>query len=72
MIAKSLKRATHNRIDFKEAVVPKKLLPFMYAYFKNENLTKKEINERKYISIDNLYLIPQCSQVLKLPVKFFP
>lgn len=72
MIAKSLKRATHNRIVFKEAVLPKKLLPFMYAYFKNENATRKEIAERKYISIDNLYLMPQCTQVLKLPVKFFP
>lgn len=72
MIAKSIKIATNNRIDFKEAVLPKKLLPFMYAYFKNENASKKEIAERKYISIDNLYLMPECTQVLKLPVKYFP
>lgn len=71
MIVKSLAAATNNRISFKQIKLPRKLLPFMYAYFKDEKVSRKRLEEGTYVSLDNLYMIPECREVTKLRVKFF-
>jgi hypothetical protein len=69
MIAKSLKSATNGRITIKESFLPKRMLPLMYSYFKKENASKQVIAQRKYVSLDNLYLTPGCSQIMRFPLQ---
>lgn len=69
MIAKALAASTHNRIHIKETYLPKAMLPMMYNYFKNEKASHEEIAARKYIAIDNLYLNPNCKQVMKFALR---
>jgi hypothetical protein len=71
MIYKALNKATNNRLPLKTSLIPPRLIPMLYLYFK-EQLTRKEVAERKIITIDNLYLIPQCRLVMKFPLKYFP
>lgn len=71
MIYKALNKATNNRLPLKTSLIPARLIPMLYLYFK-EQVTRKEVAERKIITIDNLYLIPQCRLVMKFPLKYFP
>jgi hypothetical protein len=71
MISKALKHATRNRINCKEVSIPNKMLPLLVNYFKGK-LTKDVIAARKIMTIDNLYLNPECSLVMKFRLKYFP
>lgn len=71
MIYKALNKATNKRLPLKTSLIPSRLIPMLYLFFK-EQLTRKEVAERKIITIDNLYLIPQCRLVMKFPLKYFP
>ena len=66
MIAKSLSRSTGGRIMIEQSKVPKKMLPLMSSYFKNENISKKQLSEDRYIAIDDLYLHPACRLLRKV------
>ena len=66
MIAKSLLRSTSGRIMIEQSKVPKKMLPLMSSYFKNENISKKQLSEDRYIAIDDLYLHPKCRQIMRI------
>ncbi len=66
MIAKSLSRSTAGRIVIEQSKVPRKMLPLMSSYFKNENISKKQLSEDRYIAIDDLYLHPACRQIKKI------
>ncbi|MER3464223.1 MAG: hypothetical protein C4329_07200 [Chitinophagaceae bacterium] len=72
MIAKALNKATNGRIHCKEDKVPKRMRPLIAAYFKKLGFTPKLIDERKFISLDNLYILPECQLVMKFPLKYFP
>jgi hypothetical protein len=66
MIAKSLSRSTGGRIKIEQSRVPKKMLPLMSSYFKNEKISKKQLSEDRYIAIDDLYLHPACRLLMKV------
>lgn len=72
MIAKALQQATGNKIVCKQIQTPQRMRPLLAGYFKKLGITSKTIAERKFISIDNLYLIPECDFVMRFPVKYFP
>jgi hypothetical protein len=72
MIYKSLKWATHGRIICKESLIPKRMLRLMTAYFKKEHATVPLLEKRKIMTIDNLYLMPNCSRLIKIELKRFP
>jgi hypothetical protein len=78
MISKSLTRATNGRLTFKEDVTPKVMLRLMKNFFKeeapkdmNEKKLGKVIENRKYVSIDALYLIPDCKELMRFKLKHF-
>jgi hypothetical protein len=78
MIAKSLTRATNGRLTFKESVTPKVMLRVMSNFFKEEapkDMPQKKLAEtietRKYISIDALYMIPDCKELMRFKLKHF-
>jgi hypothetical protein len=72
MIAKAIEGATRHRIQIKPMNIPFRMRKLVEAYFKKEGATAGVIADRKYISLDNLYLIPECRLVLKFPLKYFP
>ena len=71
MIYKSLKRATHGRLVIKTSLAPPKMQPLLHKYFEKK-LSLRAIAKRKFITIDNLYLIPDCKQIMRFPLKYFP
>ncbi len=71
MIYKTLKQVTNNRIDFKTNTVPKKMQPTLYLFYRGR-LSRKDIAERQVIFIDNLYRIPQCKELMRFRLKYFP
>jgi hypothetical protein len=68
MISKAIVSATAERIKFKPVNIPVKMQPALYNHFKKQ-LSKKTIAERKIITIDNLYRIPDCSLVMEFQLK---
>jgi hypothetical protein len=71
MIYKSLKKATNNRLVIKTSTLPPKVLPLLYKYYEKK-LSLKVLASRKFIAIDNLYLIPGCTEIMRFPLKYFP
>lgn len=69
MIYKSLLKATQNRIVPAVTTPPKKMVPLLMKFFAREKLTAKQIAEHKFVSIDNLYLLPQCKRILSFSAK---
>ena len=79
MIAKSLTRATGGRFTFKPITVPKFMVPVITRFFEKDtpgNVPKKKVKaivpERKYIPIDDLYLMPGCRELMRFKLKHFP
>jgi hypothetical protein len=72
MIYKALKTSTNNRITCKLSLIPKNMLPLMLIYFKKYAPRKKEIAQRPFMAIDNLYNLPSCRLIIKTPVKYMP
>ena len=72
MIAKALERSTAGRINIRQINIPVRMRPLVTAYFKKTGATAQEVADRKYISLDNLYLIPECTMMLRFPLKYFP
>ncbi|MEJ7912386.1 MAG: YiiX/YebB-like N1pC/P60 family cysteine hydrolase [Chitinophagaceae bacterium] len=71
MIYKSLRRATANRIDFKLSTIPKKMQSTVVRFYKGR-LSPEAIAGRRVIFIDNLYRIPECRELMRFRLKFFP
>jgi hypothetical protein len=78
MISKSLTRATKGRLTFKEGNTPKIMLRVMTRFFKeeapkdmNDKKLKETIENRKYVSIDALYLTPDCKELMRFKLKHF-
>jgi hypothetical protein len=78
MISKSLTRATNGRLTFKEGITPKVMWRLMAKFFKEEapkNTPEKKIEQtienRKYVSIDALYLNPDCKELMRFKLKHF-
>ena len=72
MISKSLTEATNHRLTFKTNYAPMGMIPLLTAYFKPEHLTREMIIKRQFVTIDNLYLRPECTRLMEFPLKFFP
>lgn len=71
MICKAIHAVTHGRINFRQVNVPVRMQAALYRYFK-QALSKKTIAERKIMTIDNLYRVPECRLVMQFPLKFLP
>lgn len=71
MISKAISGVTHGRISFRRVNVPVRMQAPLYRYFK-QALSKKTIAERKIMTIDNLYRVPECRLVMQFPLKFLP
>lgn len=69
LIAKSLQKATGNQIKIKESMIPRNMLPLIYAYFQKEKVSKDRLAKWKYITIDNLYRIDKCREVMKVQLR---
>ncbi len=72
LIDKALREATGDRIHIKEANIPETMQPTVFAFFKNEHITKKMVMERKIITIDNLYMRKDCEKIMSFPLKYLP
>ncbi|MDQ6888997.1 MAG: hypothetical protein M3Z56_01760 [Bacteroidota bacterium] len=72
LIEKALKKATGNRSIIKESNIPLGMQPAVLAFFRNEHITKKNVAQRKIITIDNLYLRNDCKLMMKFQLKYFP
>lgn len=71
MIYKSIQKATNNRIKIELYKMPKRLIPAVQKFFRGV-VPEKEILYRDYLAIDNLYMIEECTQIMKFPLKYFP
>lgn len=72
MIANGLKKATNNRILCKAILPHKKMQRIITAYFQQEKNAAEIIAKRKYIPLDRLYLMPECSLIMKLALQTSP
>ena len=72
LIDKALTQATNNRIIIRQANIPQKMQGNVYYFFRKENISKETIAVRKIITIDNLYLRPDCQLIISFPLKYFP
>lgn len=72
MIAKSLQKATNNRIHCGSIFIPKKLVPLLQKYFKVYHPTYEQIAKTPFVAIENLYLIPQCTEIIRTKLKYLP
>ena len=72
MIYKVLKKVTDNRIVIEQSLIPENMQRLISVYFKKYNFNKNMINNRKIISIDNLYNNPHCRLIMKFALKAMP
>jgi hypothetical protein len=71
MISKAVTQATNQRIQFRQVNVPPKMQPLLVKYFKGQ-LSKDTIATRKIMTIDNLYLKPECKKIVQVTLKSLP
>ncbi|MDB5253535.1 MAG: hypothetical protein JWP27_2704, partial [Flaviaesturariibacter sp.] len=71
MIYKTLNRATKNRLPFKLEPIPVKMQPTVYKFYRGR-FSRDSIAARRMIYIDNLYRIPQCRELMRFRLKYFP
>ncbi len=71
MISKALATATHGQIQCKTIKVPTPMKPLLRKYFSQYKNADKIVDERTFLSIDNLYLRPDCELLMKFPLKIF-
>ncbi len=69
MIAKALARSTGDRIVIGESRVPKKMLPLLASYFRDEGVSKERLADGGYIALDDLYLHQACRPVIKINLR---
>ena len=69
MIYKSLVKATNGRLSPELTSPPKNMLPLLMKYFAKEKPTEKQIAERRFVSIDKLYLMPECNHILSFKLQ---
>ncbi|MFS8083952.1 MAG: YiiX/YebB-like N1pC/P60 family cysteine hydrolase [Ginsengibacter sp.] len=72
LIDKSLAIATKNRVTINQTYIPVNMRRLVYHFFKKEKVPDKVIDERKIITIDNLYLRPDCQRLMSFQLKQFP
>ena len=72
LIDKGLAIATNNRLKIKQTYIPVNMRRLVYHFFKKEKVPVKVIDERKIITIDNLYLRPDCKLLMAFTLKHFP
>lgn len=71
MIYKAIDKIDGKPLKIKRCLIPKRALPMVYMFFKGK-ASNEEIQKREFISLDNLYLIPQCREVMRFKLKIFP
>jgi hypothetical protein len=71
MIYKTLNSATNNRLPFTLRPIPAKMQSTVYKFFRGR-VGRDVIATRQMIYIDNLYRIPQCRELMRFRVKYFP
>lgn len=72
MIAKALVKATNGRYQFRQIYLSDLMVGIFKTYYQKKNYTEKEIRATSYISIDNLYNIPQCKEIMRVNLKYMP
>ena len=71
MISKAFAKATDNRLHFKTVTASPNMRPLLVKYFKRQ-LSPEIIAKRPILTIDNLYLVPQCTRIMALTLKTLP
>lgn len=72
MIAKAFSKATNGSMQFRTINAPKRMQKLLLIFFKKQHLSKEVIANRKFISLDNLYLRPDCKELMRFDLKIFP
>jgi hypothetical protein len=72
MISKALTKATNGRMQFRTVNAPERMLKVLVMFFKKQGLSKEVIANRKFVSLDNLYLRPDCKELMRFDLKIFP
>ena len=72
MISKALTKATNSKMVFRTINAPERMKKLLLIFFKKQHLTKEVIDNRKFISLDNLYLRPDCKELMHFDLKIFP
>ncbi|MCW3074766.1 MAG: hypothetical protein JWP69_1835 [Flaviaesturariibacter sp.] len=71
MIYKTLQNATGHRMSFHLAPIPQKMQKTTYKFYRGR-LSEDTIAARRIIFIDNLYRIPECKELMRFQLKYFP
>ena len=72
MIAKSLEKATNGRYSFKKIFLTPAMVKLFMIYYKQKHYSEKRVSQVDYVSIDNLYNIPQCKEIMRTKLKYMP
>ncbi|MBK7883270.1 MAG: hypothetical protein IPJ81_05380 [Chitinophagaceae bacterium] len=72
MIMKAMQKATNKKLQFSQMYVPERMIKMLVFYFKKIKLTYAEIKKRPYISIESLYNMPQCKEIMRTKLKIMP
>jgi hypothetical protein len=72
MIAKTLAKATSPSIITMQTKVPARLVKTLEKYFAQQNIDPSLVKKRTIITIDQLYLRPNCTEIMSCSLKIFP
>ncbi|MEP6675738.1 MAG: YiiX/YebB-like N1pC/P60 family cysteine hydrolase [Ferruginibacter sp.] len=72
MIAKALVKATNGRYSFKKILLSPQMVRLFRIYYRNKEYTEEFVKNMPYVSIDNLYSIPQCKEIMRIKLKYMP
>ncbi len=72
MIAKALEKITHGRYQFKKIHLSEQMVKLFRIYYKRYNYTEEFVRNTEYVSVDNLYSIPQCKEIMRIKLKYMP
>ena len=72
MISKALVKATNGRYTFKKITLSDQMVRLFMIYYANKKYTEQEVRNMQYVSIDNLYNIPQCKEIMRVHLKYLP
>jgi hypothetical protein len=72
MIAKALVKATNGRYHFKQILLSETMVKVFKLYYQRKKYSDKLVRSTAYISIDNLYNIPQCKEIARVKLKYMP
>jgi hypothetical protein len=70
MIAKALTKASGGRIVCGQVYLSEKMVKLFKIYYKKYNYTEAQIRKVPYVPIDNLYRMPDCTELMRIQLKY--